>query len=154
MSEVPIPPVHPQRLIECRECGLGYSPRGISRHRRMRHGIAPEAAVELAGTLSRIASVLERLDARLSANGTSATPTADPVDAIPAPLPAARTADSPGRLLEAGVRDVLPEISRVKKETELQLAALGERAPTGDRERLERTACHPLATLRRRQADL
>jgi hypothetical protein len=120
----------------------------------MRHGIAPEAAVELAGTLSRIASALERLDARLSASGTSATPTADTVDAIPAPLPAAKTVESPGRLLEAGVRDVLAEISRVKKETELQLAALGERAPTEDQKKLEQTAFHALATLRRRQAEL
>jgi hypothetical protein len=120
----------------------------------MRHGIAPQAAVELAGTLSRIASVLERLDARLSTAVTPSTTTSDPVDAVRAPLPSAKTVDSPGRLLEAGVRDVLAEISRVKKETELQLAALGERAPTEDQKKLRQTAFRTLASLRRRQAEL
>ena len=152
MSETP--PVQPQRLVECPECGLGFARRGIVAHRRMRHGIAPEAVVELAGTLSRIATVLERLDARLSVNGAPASPSTNSVDEVAAPLPASRSVDSPGRLLEEGVRDVLAEIARVKKETELQLATLGEQAPTEVQEKLEKTTFRALATLRRRQADL
>jgi hypothetical protein len=141
----------------------------------MRHGIAPEAAVELTGTLSRIASVLERLDARLANGGTPSRDSGEPVEEIAAPLPsttflgasttivgAASTPlapmptppYSPGRLLQEGLREVLAEIARVKSETEQQIAALGDRPATEEQRLLERTAFHTLGSLRRRQADL
>jgi hypothetical protein len=120
----------------------------------MRHGLAPETANELAGTLARIASALERLDARLSTNGAFSPPKQNTVDAVPPPLPSVRRTDSPGRPLEEGIREVLAEISRVKEETERSLAALGDRAPTEEQQKLKQTAYQALASLRRRQADL
>ena len=155
MSEAPLPPVEPQKLVDCPECGESFAPRGIVAHRRMRHGLAPETATELAGILSRIASALERLDARLSSNGAFAPPKQDPVDAVPPPLPNnGRSNGSPGRPLEEGIREVLAEIARVKEETERSLAALGDRAPTEEQKKLQQTAFQALASLRRRQADL
>lgn len=166
MAEDSLPSVEPQKLVDCPECGESFAPRGIVAHRRMRHGLAPETATELAGTLSRIASALERLDARLSSNSAFAPPKQDPVDAVPPPLPNGRANGSPnrppepgsplepGRPLEDGIREVLAEIARVKKETERSLAALGDRAPTEEQKKLQQTAFQALATLRRRQADL
>jgi hypothetical protein len=141
----------------------------------MRHGIAPEAAVELNGTLSRIASVLERLDARLADGGTPIPEPSEPVEEVAAPLPsksllgasttivgavptplasAPTPPSSPGRLLQEGLREVLAEIARVKSETEQQIAALGDQHATEEQRSLEQTAFHTLGFLRRRQADL
>jgi hypothetical protein len=123
----------------------------------MRHGITPDAAVELAGTLTRIATVLERLDARLAAEETAEAPnstsnrTTDP-DAVRAPLPSRPARTTAGKLLEQGLREVMDEIARVKRETENQI---GKAQPKSEEQKLlERTAFQVLGTLRRRQADL
>ena len=146
----------------------------------MRHGLTPDAAVELSGTLTRIASVLERLDARLAAGSPAAAGpgsmksvagpgsldsvagpapsgsdgVAVPVESVAGALPAPRAADSPGKLLERGLHEVLAEISRVKRDTEVQIAHLGGRQMTDEQKQLEQTAFLALAALRRRQADL
>lgn len=150
MSDAPISPGRPNRYVECPECGEHFAPRGLAAHRRMRHGITPEAAIELAETLTRIASVLERLDARL---GENATPAEAVEEAQSAPLPA-RPMSAAGRLLEEGVRDVLAEIARVKQETELQIRHVAGGPLTDEQKRLEQTAFQALSELRRRQAEL
>jgi hypothetical protein len=157
MSDAPISPGRPERFLECPECGEPFSPRGIVAHRRMRHGIGPDAAVELAGTLTRIASVLERLDARLSADRAETAEAAriagtDPIDRIAPALPSSRPGTSTERFLEEGLREVMAEISRVKRETEVQIGhAAGK---TEEQKQLEQTAFQVLASLRRRQAEL
>ena len=162
MSDAPISPGRNERFLECPECGEFFAPRGLAAHRRMRHGITPDAAVELAGTLSRIAAVLERLDARLAAEETpetsgttqdSAPRTTDP-DTVRAALPSKSARTTAGLLLEQGLRDVMDEIARVKRETERQIRRTRGEQMTEEEKVLERTAFQVLGTLRRRQADL
>ena len=158
MSDEPISPGRQERFLECPECGEHFAPRGFAAHRRMRHGITPDAAVELAGTLTRIATVLERLDARLAAeeSGTSkddGSPSADP-DEVRAALPSRSARTTAGKLLEQGLRDVMDEIARVKRQTESQLSQGAGLPKTEEQKVLERTAFQVLGTLRRRQADL
>ena len=146
MSDAPISPDRPNRNVECPECGEEFAPRGLAAHRRMRHGITPEAAIELAGTLTRIASVLERLDAKLAGG-----PATEDVPEEPkAPLPSRSRAVE----LEQGVREVLAEIARVKRETEQQLGHVAGSPLTDEQKLLERTAFQALSELRRRQAEL
>jgi hypothetical protein len=165
MSDAPISPGRPERFLECPECGERFAPRGFAAHRRMRHGITPDAAVELAGTLSRIAAVLERLDERLAAEEKAGEPKAstggpedgvargtDP-EAIRAALPSRSARTTAGKLLEQGLRDVMDEIARVKRETDTQISRHGQ-PMTEEQKVLERTAFQVLGTLRRRQAEL
>lgn len=159
MSDAPISPGRNERFLECPECGEFFAPRGFAAHRRMRHGITPDAAVELAGTLTRIAAVLERLDARLAAEETAgqsndgAPASTDPED-IPAALPSKSARTTAGKLLEQGLRDVMDEIARVKRQTESQIGHAAGQSKTEEQKILERTAFQVLGTLRRRQADL
>jgi len=167
MSDAPISPGRNERFLECPECGEFFAPRGFAAHRRMRHGITPDAAVELAGTLTRIAAVLERLDARLAAETSAdstnsadseetrdgAPRTTDP-DAIRPALPSKSARTTAGLLLEQGLRDVMDEIARVKRETERQIRRTRGEQMTEEEKLLERTALQVLGTLRRRQADL
>jgi hypothetical protein len=159
MSDAPISPGRNERFLECPECGEFFAPRGFAAHRRMRHGITPDAAVELAGTLSRIATVLERLDARLAAEETAGASqddsgeSADPEE-VRAPLPSKSARSTAGKLLEQGLRDVMDEIARVKRQTESQISHAASQAKTEEQKVLERTAFQVLGTLRRRQADL
>jgi len=145
-----IPSDRPFKAVECPECGEAFPPRGIAPHRRMRHGIPPEVALDLAGTLSRIASVLERLDARM-AEGAARVPPGPPA---PAQLPVSKPVTPRSKLLEEGLRQVLAEIARVKQDTERQIAALGSRSASDEQRLLEETAFHALGSLRRRQAEL
>ncbi len=149
MSDEPINPGRPSRSLDCPECGESFAPRGMASHRRMRHGITPDAAVELSGTLARIANVLERLDARLSESKAR-----DAAEEVAAPFPSARRVESPTQLLEEGLRQVLSEIARVKQQTEAQLMSLGERKRSEEEMRLEETTFQTLSSLRRRQAEL
>ena len=149
MSDEPINPARPSRSADCPECGESFAPRGMASHRRMRHGITPDAAVELGGTLARIAEVLERLDARLTEARTR-----DAADSVVAPFPSARRADSPTKLLEEGLRQVLAEIARVKQQTETQLGSRGDRQRSDEEAHLEETTFQTLSSLRRRQAEL
>lgn len=162
MSDAPFSPGQHNRILDCPECGEPFAPRGLAAHRKMRHGIGPDAAVELAGTLSRIASVLERLDARLSTD--PPTPTARPeapsaaVASEPAAVRATPSTDSgaltPGQLLQQGLHDVLEEIARVKRQTEDHIRRVNGTPMTDEEKALERTTYQALATLRRKQADL
>jgi len=154
MSDEPINPGRPSRSIDCPECGESFAPRGIASHRRMRHGITPEAAVELSGTLSRIATVLERLDARLSEVKAADATTRDAAEDVAAPFPSRKPVETPGKLLQEGLREVLAEIARVKQETEAQLGSLGERTLSDEQRLLEKTTFQTLSSLRRRQAEL
>ena len=120
----------------------------------MRHGIAPEAAVELSGTLSRIASVLERLDAKLSDAKAAEATARDAAEEVAAPFPSRNQVEAPGKILEDGVRQVLAEIARVKQQTDAQLASLGERTLSDEQRQLEKTTFQTLSSLRRRQAEL
>jgi hypothetical protein len=160
MSDEPISPGRQERFLECPECGERFAPRGFAAHRRMRHGITPDAAVELAGTLSRIATVLERLDARLAAEETAeaqqeaAAPQGTDAEEVRAALPSKSARTTAGKLLEQGLRDVMDEIARVKRETESQISQAAGQQKTEEQRILERTAFQVLGTLRRRQADL
>jgi len=162
MSDAPFSPGQHNRILECPECGEPFAPRGLAAHRKMRHGIGPDAAVELAGTLSRIASVLERLDARLSTDPPASTTTPEAPRVTPAGEPAAARATSsansgpltPGQLLQQGLHDVLEEIARVKRQTEDHIRRVNGTPMTDEEKALERTAFQALATLRRKQADL
>jgi hypothetical protein len=159
MSDAPIIPERPPQQVPCPECGVGFSPRGIAAHRRMRHGVASVAANELGTTLTRIAEALERLEARLGP--ASPPPVApdprsdkeaiDPPPALPSSLGARATEL---RILERSLREVLNEIARVKSDTERQIAEWGGRVPTDERRALEQTSYQRLGTLRRRQASL
>ena len=159
MSDAPITPGRPPNEVACPECGVRFSRRGISSHRRLRHGVVPPAVTELGETLTRIAEVLERLEARLepetAPKGTAKTPSAtDPIEpppALPSP-PSARATEL--SILERGLREVMSEIARVKRETERQLAVWGARAPADERKALEKTTYQVLGNLRRRQASL
>lgn len=159
MSDAPIIPERPPHQVECPECGGIFSPRGISAHRRMRHGVAPAAANELSATLARLTEVLERLESRLDPGSTrseaegsrSDTETIDPPPALPSSLGARATEL---RVLERGLREVLTEIARVKTETERQIAAWGGEAPSDEQKSLEQTSYQRLGSLRRRQASL
>jgi len=152
MSDAQGLPEPNRKQVICPECGDSFSPRGISSHRKIRHGIAPEAAVELAGALSKMATILERLEVRLTVAG--ASDSEHSVDRVPAPLPAARPLDGPAPLLQEGLSEVLAEIARVKRDTEAQIAALRDLELSDEQRTLEQTAFHTLASLRRRQADL
>ncbi len=159
MSDAPISPGRNERFLECPECGDFFAPRGFAAHRRMRHGITPDAAVELAGTLTRIATVLERLDARLAAEEAAETTKAASTtnagpEEIQAPLPSRSARSTAGKLLEQGLRDVMDEIARVKRQTESQISHGAGQPKSEEQKLLERTAFQVLGTLRRRQADL
>lgn len=159
MSDAPIIPERPPHQVPCPECGGNYSPRGISAHRRMRHGVAPDAASELRATLTRIAEVLERLESRLEEGRSPADANAPRSDAKPIDPPPALPSTSGARatelrILERGLREVLNEIARVKTETERQIAAWGGEAPIDEQKALEQTSYQMLGTLRRRQASL
>ncbi len=162
MSDAPFSPGQHNRILDCPECGEPFAPRGLAAHRKMRHGIGPDAAVELAGTLSRIASVLERLDARLSTDPPTSTARPETPHAAqtgePAAVRAASSSDSgrltPGQLLQQGLHDVLEEIARVKRQTEDHIRRVNGTPMTDEEKALERTTYQALATLRRKQADL
>ena len=159
MSDAPITPERPHSGVPCPECGGLFSRRGMAAHRRLRHGVAPAGVNELGETLSRIAEVLERLEARLDAGNVPAEPSdaraeADPTEPPPA-LPSRNGARAAQLgLLERSLREVVSEIARVKQETERQLAAWGARAPSEELKALEQTSYQVLGTLRRRQASL
>ena len=155
MSDAPFSPGQQNRILACPECGEAFAPRGLAAHRKMRHGIGPDAAVELAGTLSRIASVLERLDARLSSDP---APTAQPeAPHAPAGIEPSREDSgrlTPGQLLQQGLHDVLAEIARVKRETEEEIRKVAGQGLTDEQRQLEQTTFQVLSELRRRQAAL
>ena len=152
MTDEPILPERHKRLVECPECGEGFSPRGIASHRRLRHGVAAAPAGEIGVTLTRIANVLERLDAKLAGEPSSAVGSAtEPPPALPA-MAQSRTLEM--RILERTLREVLGEIARVKEETERQIAAWGGSATTEEQRILRQTSFLQLGTLRRRQASL
>lgn len=114
---------------------------------------------EIGETLTRLADVLERLESRLDSpeatdkNGGSRNDEApiDPPSALPSSL-GSRASDL--RVLERGLREVLTEISRVKVETERQMAELESRASPEEQKALEQTSYTMLGNLRRRQASL
>jgi hypothetical protein len=59
----------------------------------------------------------------------------------------------PEQILEQGLREVLAEIARVKRQTEDQIRGRGT-PMTDEQKELERTTFQALAILRRRQAEL
>jgi hypothetical protein len=149
MSDAQVTPGRFPRPIECPECGETFDARGITPHRRMRHGIGPEAATELAGTLSRLAQVLERMDERLDRVEKEVAR-----DEKDAPVQPSAPVDGEAHTLEHGLNDVLAEIARVKTETEREIAAWGGHPQTDEQKALEQTSFQKLGTLRRRQASL
>ncbi|MFN0009689.1 MAG: hypothetical protein ACKVXR_17480 [Planctomycetota bacterium] len=147
MSDAPITPDRSPHQVACPECGGFFSPRGIATHRRMRHGAAPAAVEDLGTTLTRIATVLERLESRLD-------PRAATIQPPPAqPVSLGERATDLG-VLERGLREVLNEIARVKTETERQIAACRAQAQSEEQKALEQTSFQMLGNLRRRQASL
>jgi hypothetical protein len=114
---------------------------------------------EIGETLTRLANVLERLESRLdgaeapayASNGRHGESAIEPPPALPSTL---GTRASDLRVLERGLREVLTEISRVKVETERQMAELESRASPEEQKALEQTSYMMLGNLRRRQASL
>lgn len=113
---------------------------------------------EIGETLTRLADVLERLESRLDSPETTGQGSGgrngthlEPPPALPSTL-GSRASDL--RVLERGLREVLTEISRVKVETERQMAELESRASPEEQKALEQTSYMMLGNLRRRQASL